>query len=167
MQKSFALIIILVLAIGAGAAAFIYTRNDNADTAAGVLTATVEDASSPESGKAPEVTAGVTNDKHLQGANIGQTVDATGKAEVTVDIEDFKFVTTTLKIKKGTAVTWANKGRIQHDVTSTTNSPKQGLSSEMLGTGEKYSFTFNEAGTYQYFCSPHPTQMRGVVEVIE
>jgi plastocyanin len=168
MQKSLILVlVIIVLAVGAGVAAFVYTGNDDKDAALDTTTAVTEETSSTEAGEDPEVTAGVANDKHLQGANIGQTVDASAQSEATIEIDDFIFKTTTLKVKKGTAVTWINNGRVQHDVTSTTNSPKQGLSSEMLGNGEKYSFTFNEAGMYQYFCSPHPTQMRGVVEVVE
>ncbi len=168
MQKSLVLVLaIIVLAIGAGGAAFVYTSREGKDAAQNTAATIPSESSDASADDEPEVSGEIANDKHLQGANIGQTVEALDEAEVTIDIDDFLFKTTTLKIKKGTVVTWVNKGRMQHDVTSATNSPQQGLSSEMLGNGETYSFTFNEAGTYQYFCSPHPTQMRGVVEVVE
>lgn len=104
---------------------------------------------------------------YTQGAVIGATVDATGQDEVTVSIEDFVFETTYLKIKKGTKVTWVNNGSVVHDVTSNSGSPKGGLGSDLLGGGETYEFTFDEAGVYEYFCTPHSTQMKGVITVVD
>lgn len=167
MQKSLILtLVIIVLAVVAGVATFLYGGHDKENDSDSSNSSHTETSGGPDD-QEPNVSASVSNDKHFQGANIGETVDATGQSAVAVEIDDFIFKTTTLKVKKGTAVTWTNKGRVQHDVTSTTNSPKQGLASEMLSNGETYSFTFNETGTYQYFCSPHPTQMRAVVEVVE
>lgn len=104
---------------------------------------------------------------HIRTANIKDMVDATGKQKVNVDIGDFFFKPTVLKVRNGTTVTWTNNGMIGHDVKSDKSSPKQGPSSQLLGRGEEYSFTFDEPGLYLYYCSPHPSQMRAVIEVVE
>ncbi len=104
---------------------------------------------------------------HIQSANKKGTVDATDKLKVSIGIGDFFFDPTILKVKNGTTVTWTNSGMIGHDVKTDSNSPKQGPSSELLDRGDTYSFTFDEPGLYLYICSPHPTQMRGVIEVVE
>jgi plastocyanin len=36
----------------------------------------------------------------------------------------------------------------------------------LLARGESYSFTFNDAGSIPYHCSPHP-YMKGSVTVVE
>lgn len=86
--------------------------------------------------------------------------------EVAVTISDFKYQPQTLKVKKGSIVTWTNQDDVAHDVVSDSDSPKRGLASELLSKGESYSFTFTEVGTYTYHCRPHP-YMTGTVEVVE
>jgi plastocyanin len=39
--------------------------------------------------------------------------------------------------------------------------------SPKLGLGQQFSFTFNEAGEFQYFCIPHPTFMVATITVVE
>lgn len=107
------------------------------------------------------------NEAFLEGANVGTSVDATDSSEVTVSIDDFIFETSILRVKKGTKVTWVNNGATRHDIQSHSTSPKKGLDSELLANGESYAFTFDELGTYRYFCTPHPTMMRGIIEVVE
>jgi plastocyanin len=102
---------------------------------------------------------------HLKGANIGNEVDATGKTDVTVSIDDFIFDKTILTVDRGTTVTWVNNGDVGHNVATATGSEIQIGTGEILRTGETFKHTFNEAGTLLYLCSPHPTQMRGVVVV--
>lgn len=104
---------------------------------------------------------------HLSRAVQKQTVDASESQQVNVSIGDFFFDPTVLTIKSGTTVTWTNNGHIRHDVTSDKDSPNQGLSSELLGQGESYSFTFEATGLYLYICSPHPTQMRAAIKVVD
>lgn len=108
-----------------------------------------------------------TASTHLKTAVKKQSVDATNKAEVTVDIGDFYYDATVLKISKGTKVTWRNGGMIGHDVKTSNNSPLQLPDSELLERNETYTHEFTEAGLYLYYCSPHPVQMRGVIEVVE
>lgn len=105
--------------------------------------------------------------EHLQTANIKETVDAQDQKEISVTIDDFFFSPTILTISKGTTVTWTNEGDVAHTVTSTEDSPKKGLDSELMQSGDTYSFTFDEAGVYNYLCTPHPSNMRAIIKVIE
>lgn len=82
-----------------------------------------------------------------------------------VSYEDFRVMPQTIKIKKGTTVTWTNKDTAKHDVTPVQET-EEFEASELFGKGETYSVTFNAVGTYDYYCSPHP-YMKGTVEVIE
>jgi len=68
-----------------------------------------------------------------------------------------KFVPDTLTVKVGTTVTWVNQDGYIHTVTSGTSpSDRSGFfDSGNLNGGETFSFTFDKAGTYDYFCIPH------------
>ena len=77
-----------------------------------------------------------------------------------VKIDNFSFGPAELKIAAGTTVTWINRDDIPHTVVSTVKVFK----SKVLDTDEKFSFTFDKAGTYPYFCSIHP-KMTGKVIV--
>lgn len=80
-----------------------------------------------------------------------------------VSISNFAFSPADITIKKGTTVTWTNNDSVAHTVTKDSGS---GPESELLENGESYSFTFNELGTFNYHCTPHP-QMHGTVTVTE
>jgi plastocyanin len=77
-----------------------------------------------------------------------------------VKIDNFSFGPQTLTVSVGTTVVWTNRDDIPHTVVSTDGVFK----SNVRDTDEKFSFTFNKAGTYPYFCSVHP-KMTGKVVV--
>jgi plastocyanin len=77
-----------------------------------------------------------------------------------VTIENFSFAPAELTVSPGTEVTWVNKDDEAHTVVTSGNTFK----SKALDTGEKFSFTFHDPGTYEYFCSIHPN-MKGKVIV--
>jgi alcohol dehydrogenase (cytochrome c) len=82
-----------------------------------------------------------------------------------VSIVDFAFQPGTIIVPPGTTVTWTNDGAQPHSATSTvseTNAVK--FDSGILNPGQSYSFSFEKAGTYDYFCVVHPF-MRGKVIV--
>ena len=81
-------------------------------------------------------------------------------ATADVTIGNFTFQPATLTVAPGTTVTWTNRDDIPHTVVSTDGLFK----SKARDTDEKFSFTFDKAGTYPYFCSIHP-KMRGQVVV--
>jgi len=77
-----------------------------------------------------------------------------------VKIDNFSFGPQELTIPAGTTVTWTNRDDIPHTVVSTDKVFK----SKVLDTDDKFSFKFEKAGTYPYFCSIHP-KMTGKVTV--
>lgn len=64
-----------------------------------------------------------------------------------------------LNISVGTTMTWTNKDSEFHTVTSDTGIFGSGLSYK-----DTYQFTFTKAGTYNYYCDPHP-DMTGTIYV--
>jgi plastocyanin len=81
-----------------------------------------------------------------------------GKYDVTID--NFSFSPMALTVPAGTQVTWINHDDVPHTVVSTDNKFK----SQALDTDEKFSYTFADAGTYEYYCSVHP-KMTGKIIV--
>jgi plastocyanin len=79
----------------------------------------------------------------------------------TVTIDNFSFAPMQLEIKAGTEVTWINKDDVPHTVVSDDHKL---FKSRALDTDEKFSFTFKDPGTYEYFCSVHP-KMTGKIVV--
>ena len=71
-----------------------------------------------------------------------------------------------ITVSAGTTVSWINDDSAAHTVTSgTVNAGVTGVfDSGLFMAGDVYEFTFNEAGTFDYFCMVHPW-MTGVVIV--
>ncbi|MCS6902922.1 MAG: cupredoxin family copper-binding protein, partial [Candidatus Bipolaricaulota bacterium] len=69
------------------------------------------------------------------------------------------FNPATVNITPGTTVTWVNEDSIAHTVTS-----RDGLfDSPTLSRGQRFSYKFDRAGTYGYFCKLHPAMVGQVV----
>jgi plastocyanin len=83
----------------------------------------------------------------------------------TVEIKNYTYSPQSIKVKKGTTVTWINEDLVPHTVTKSDKN-KNGPDSTYFGKGKKYSYTFGEIGRYDYYCKPHP-YMKATVEVIE
>ena len=78
---------------------------------------------------------------------------------VDVSIENFKFAPASVKIHVGDTVRWTvNSG------THTTTSDTAVWDSSAMATGEVFTFRFDQAGDYPYFCAIH-TDMRATVAV--
>ncbi len=79
------------------------------------------------------------------------------------------FTPADLTVEVGTTVTWVNQSGMVHTVTSGTDGEHDGVfNSGDVNPGGEYSYTFNETGTYPYFCIPHVQEnMTGVIEVVE
>ena len=77
-----------------------------------------------------------------------------------VEIRAHGFSAPSVTVKAGTTVTWVNEDDDAHTVTSTSNA----FRSPGLDTGEAFSYTFTQPGTYEYFCTLHPL-MTGTVVV--
>jgi len=63
-----------------------------------------------------------------------------------------------LKVKVGTTVVWINDDNVGHTVQSQDidGNPNGLFNSNLLNTGERFAFKFDESGTYSYFCTIHP-----------
>lgn len=82
-----------------------------------------------------------------------------------IEISNFEFGPAKMVVKKGTKVTWKNNDGAKHNIAFDSGKLK-GTEGELFGKGETYSYTFDEAGTYDYHCRPHP-YMKATVEVQE
>jgi plastocyanin len=80
------------------------------------------------------------------------SVGAQGQ-EVTVRMEDNFFASANITVEPGTTVTWVQSGDNPHTTTSYDGLWDSGLLPG--GSGQSFSFTFDEPGTYDYFCIPH------------
>jgi plastocyanin len=82
-----------------------------------------------------------------------------------VAIRNFAFQPAELEVEVGTTVEWVNEDPAPHTVTSgTPGSPTGVFDSGALNQGDSFSFTFQQPGTYEYFCRLHPS-MRGRILV--
>lgn len=80
-----------------------------------------------------------------------------------VTLQKFSFSPSKITVKKGTTVTWTNQDDAGHTVTSDSGNM---LSSPLFRKAGKFTYTFNETGSFSYHCEPHP-YMKAVVEVVE
>ncbi len=87
---------------------------------------------------------------------------AQGETVVVEAADGNVFEPATITISVGDTVTWRNTDNVPH----TSTSEDELWDSGALGAGEEFSFTFEEAGTYAYFCEFHPG-MEGTVVVQE
>lgn len=79
--------------------------------------------------------------------------------EVTVSIDNFTFSPAEVTIVPGTTVTWVNNDDIPHSVVD----KKLSFRSKALDTEDRFSFTFTNAGDYDYFCSLHPHMVGKII----
>jgi plastocyanin len=77
-------------------------------------------------------------------------------------MKNVNYLQSRMQITVGTTVVWTNNDPLQHTVTAVDRSFNSGL----ISPGKTYRHTFNKAGTYRYFCTPHPF-MKGTIVVRE
>lgn len=80
--------------------------------------------------------------------------------ENVVTIDNFTFTAPELTVAVGTTVKWVNHDDIPHTVVD----KNKAFRSKALDTDDSFSFTFANAGTFNYFCGLHP-QMVGKIIV--
>ena len=76
------------------------------------------------------------------------------------------YIPTSVSISVGDTVSWSNDDTAAHTVTSgtPTEGPDGNFDSSLFMAGTTYEVTFDEAGSYDYFCMVHPW-MIGDVQV--
>jgi LPXTG-motif cell wall-anchored protein len=90
----------------------------------------------------------------------GRAPRATAAADTSVTISDFQFAPASVTIDVGDTVTWNNDGPTAHSATADDGEFDTGI----FDAGQSRSHTFDRAGTFSYFCTPHPN-MQGTVSV--
>lgn len=68
------------------------------------------------------------------------------------------FSPTTVVVSVGDKVRWNNTGEVLHTVTSGSRPIADGLWDAYLQPGESFTRTFDQPGTYRYFCIVHVGQ---------
>ena len=95
----------------------------------------------------------------------GDVVMPTKVSRPGCEIDDRCYVPSLILTKKGNSVTWVNEDSAFHSVTSGFyDSPTELFDSGHLDPFESFTFTFDEVGDYDYFCTLHPW-MKGLVTV--
>ncbi|HKN54157.1 MAG TPA: cupredoxin family copper-binding protein [Amycolatopsis sp.] len=80
-----------------------------------------------------------------------------------VMMQGYAFSPASLTVHTGDTVTWMQHDEAPHDATTT--SAPAAFRSPQLSQGQSWSYTFQQAGTYSYYCSVHP-DMRASVTVL-
>jgi plastocyanin len=96
----------------------------------------------------------------VNGARAHAAQSSAPAGAVAIEIDNFKFGVVSIVVAKGTIVTWTNHDDVPHTVVSSTKLFK----SPPLDTDQKFSYTFNDVGTFEYYCSLHP-RMTGTIVV--
>ena len=84
-----------------------------------------------------------------------------------VAIVNYAYSASEVRVSVGTTVTWVNMDGVMHTVTFGGHGDHQsghGVESGPLYHMDAWSYTFEEPGTYEYHCDPHPF-MTGMVIV--
>jgi plastocyanin len=73
-----------------------------------------------------------------------------------------------VRVAAGTTIRWTNQGRQDHDVVPAgeTEPETWGADLDEFHPGDTYEHTFTEPGTYNYYCTIHGTEAKGMVGVV-
>ena len=77
-----------------------------------------------------------------------------------INIQGYAFSPSSITINVGDTIVWTNYDSASHTVTSNDGT----FDSGSITNGNTFSFTFTNAGTFDYYCAPHPG-MTGSVTV--
>ena len=113
------------------------------------------------------------------GSATKQQSDATGaEGPIKVAVANIAYDPPTLEVAVGDTVTWTNEDAgVRHTVTSgepagetvpgvskgEESKPDGTFNGELADSGDTFEFTFDEAGTYAYFCEVHPSMTAEIV----
>lgn len=75
-------------------------------------------------------------------------------------IKNISYMQPRITVAVGTTIEWTNADPLAHSVTAVDRTFNSGL----IQPGKTYRHTFTKAGTYNFYCMPHPF-MKGVVVV--
>ena len=90
----------------------------------------------------------------LEGGRGARAQDGT-----TVTIADFTFSPNSITVQAGSTVTWVNNDTVPHTATGNNGEFDTG----QIAPGGSASITFDNAGTFAYFCSIHPNMTATII----
>jgi nitrite reductase (NO-forming) len=93
----------------------------------------------------------------LVGSGESQPLDSPDEFASTEEPGDYSV--NVLEVPVGTTVTWTNDDSVIHTVTAVDESFDSGFMRE----GDTWSYTFEEAGEFEYLCTPHPWMRAKVI----
>ena len=109
------------------------------------------------------ISLGLMGCSYLMGGGGGGNGTEDGAVQTsTVDMRNTAYQPNEIEVAVSTTVTWINQDSFGHTVTSESGK----FDSGNIGSGEEYSYTFNDAGTFDYSCTIHPS-MQGTVVVVK
>lgn len=112
------------------------------------------------------------------GGSDGASVDGpaqSAEADNKVAMELISFNPEVIEVSEGDTVTWVNEeassphtvtsGEVEQGSGGVTANPDGTFDSGNLSPGDTFEFTFDEPGTFAYYCAIHPATMTGEVRV--
>jgi plastocyanin len=100
-------------------------------------------------------------------ATVAAPVTAAQANEVVVPMAGFNFNPGVTVVSVGSTVTWVNQDNAPHTATADDESV---FKSDVLRSGQKYSFTFDAPGEFKYYCELHGSTggegMSGTIKVV-
>lgn len=108
-------------------------------------------------------------------ASRGDSAEGSARSGDTVSMELISFKPEVIEVSAGDTVTWVNdeassahtvtSGEVEQGTGGVTATPDGRFDSGNVGPGDTFEFTFEEPGTYAYYCAIHPATMTGEVSV--
>jgi plastocyanin len=87
-------------------------------------------------------------------------------SEAEVNVLDNTFNEQNIQIQVGTKVVWTNNGRQDHDIVPADDAAGFGVERADFPPDAVYEYTFDQAGTYRYYCSLHGTESAGMIGAV-
>lgn len=108
------------------------------------------------------LTAGLIVSTALAAGCSSGDADASGAPAAVIEVKNMSYSPAQVIIEKGQTVQWRfDDSGLPHDVVGE-GAVEGELKSELLTEGT-YEYTFDEAGTFDYHCTPHPMMVGAVV----
>jgi len=114
----------------------------------------------------PQETMAPTDEPASEEPTEEEEEEVTAPMNVEVAMQGNTFQPAEITVAVGGTVTWTNEDSVSHTVTAGTRGNPTGAFDESVGAGDSFSYTFEEPGVVEYYCSIHPG-MDGTVIVGE
>ena len=126
-----------------------------------------EETSTTSSSKiAPQISSSSDNSQTTSSEDSTATASGSQNASIVGIKSDKSFNPNPININSGDSVSWTNNDNDIHTVTSGSDegpSIGQEFDSGILGEGQSFTHIFENSGTYEYFCSIHPSMVGEVI----